>query len=224
MIDEFEDLDTLEKGILQDTLPSQEYPLWKFLVLLVSCFFIMMLTSFIVCIANSQCRRNVPTVHSLLSSQISGPYMLLALSSGLYVFFITSLALYVKTNNKMVVVTGIGVYISVGIMLVVFPFTGWDRNWAIVIFIIALLLWMVNVSAACRKTRRQKLRKLGNLLIILYILSSFVYLVLKLLDPKTIGKNTGILVVEVTGTIAMLGFMSFCLAFVWRVRIIISPK
>jgi len=223
-LDEFDDFHTLERGILQDTIPSQVYPLWKFLILLVSVFFIMILTSFVVCMTNKQCRRNVPTVHSLLSSPISAPYMLLALSSGIYVFFITSMALYVKTNNKLVVITGIAVYASLGCILIVFPFAGWDRNWAIFIFVVTFFLWMISVSYISRKTYRNKLHKLGNVLIGLYTLSSIVYIVLKLLNSKTVGRDTGLLVVEVTGTIGILGFMSFCLAFVWKVKITVSPK
>jgi len=223
-LDEFEDFQTLENGILQDTIPDRQYPLWKFLVLLISVFFIMILTSFVVCASNKQCRRNVPTVHSLLSSPISAPFMLLALSSGLYVFFITCMALYVKTNNKLVVLTGMSVYGSVGCILVLFPFTGFDRNWAIIIFIITFLVWMISVSYVCRKTYRDKLRKIANVLIVLYALSGIVYIVLKLLDSKTIGRNTGILVVEIFGTLMVLGFMAFCLVFVWSVKITVSSK
>ena len=221
-MDEFDNFDILDEGILREKIPNQEYPLWKFLVLLVSVFVIMVLTSFVVCISSSTCRRNVPTVHSLLGSPISGPYMLLALSSGIYVFFITSLALHFITNNKIVVITAVGVYVSIGCMLVVFPFTGWSRNWAIVIFIITFLLWMLSITWSTRKSYNHKTRKLGIGLVVVYTLSSFVYLVLKLLDPRVVGKDTGILVVELVGLFSVMGFMAVCLSYVWKVKITIS--
>ena len=87
----------------------------------------------------------------------------------------------------------------------------------IITIVLEIVLW-------CAISYRNNLRTIGNILIVLYALSSIVYIVLKALTPGTIGRNTGLLIVEITGTCSILGFMSFCLAFVWKVKIKRSPK
>ena len=217
---DFDNFEILENGVAQNKHPSRTFPLWKFLVMLVTVFVVMVLTSFVICIGSSQCRQAVPTVHVLLTSPLTAPYMILGLSAGLYVFFITCLALYVKTESKLIIFTGIGVYGSVGAILVVFPFTGWDRNWAIFGFIVAYMVWMCAVARAFYRTYEDALKRLQFVAIVVYAACGLVYTVLKLVPRDT---RIGLLVVEVVGAIMVIGYMAVCLAFVWGVKITVSP-
>lgn len=217
---DFEEFGILDHGEPQNVREPRTFPLWKFLVALVSIFVIMVMASLVICVSNSECRAAVPTAHTLLSSPMTAPYMILGLSSGLYVFFITCLALYVKTDNKLVVGLGALVYASIGGILVVFPFTGWNRNYAIFGFIAAFMAWMCAVANAFRHTYADKLRRLHFVAIVFYAASSLVYVVLKFVPSTSIG----VMVVQITGALSIVGFMAVCLAYVWDVKITVSPK
>jgi len=218
------DFQILEEGVIQDHVPAKSWSLWNFTILLVSVFFSMILASFIICLVNKECRAAVPTVHVLLSSPLTAPYAILALSSCTYVFFITCFALYHKTNNKMLMLTSVAVYVSIGCILVIFPFTGWANNWGIFFFIIAFFVWMCNVSFALRFTYRIILRRFEIGTIILYALSSLVYTLLKIIQHSVpVDLDVGMLVVEITGTIAMIIYMFICLVYVRNVTITVHP-
>ena len=220
-----ENLEELHEGIVSNQVYPKEYTVLRLLMILISVFFAMITSSLVVCMLNNECKANVPTIQSLLSSQISAPYMYLGLTAALYVFFITCLAMYIKTNNMFVVVTGLGVYVGVGVILFIFPFVGWKKNWAVVIFICMYLLWMSVVMYSCRKSYRRKLKLLGFCCILGYVGSSIGYIVFKTLQPTT-AKHTeiGILVSEIIGAFAVIGFMSFAITYVKDVKITITPQ
>lgn len=221
------DFQILEDGVIQDHVPAKTWSLWHFTILLISVFFSMTLASFIICLVNKECREAVPTVHVLLTSPITGPFAVMGLSAGTYVFFITCFALYHKTNNRMLSVTTIGVYVSLGCIFIVFPFTGWANNWGIFVFIVAFFLWMCNVSFAMRFTYRVVLRRFEVATIVVYTLSSLVYMGLQIAQATVKGVrldlSVGMLVVQVTGTIAIVVYMFICLVYVRSVKITVHP-
>lgn len=218
----FENYEILENGIPQNKRPPRTYQLWQLLIMLITVFLIMILASLIMCVSTKECRISIPTIHVMLTSPKTAPYMVVGLTSGLYVFFITCIALYVKTDNKFVLIGGLGVYASIAAILIVFPFTGWDENWAILLFIGAYLTWMIVIALALRKTYAERLKALQIVTIVIYAGCGIVYAVLKFVP--VINKQIGVLVVDVIGTFAIIGYMSICLALVWNVKVTISPK
>jgi len=220
---DFTNFEILEDGIIQDRIPEKTWSLWSFMILLASVFFSMLIASFIICLVNTECRTSVPTIHVLLSSKLTGPFAFMALSASTYLYFILCFALYHKTNNKFLIATSLAVYASIAAILVVFPFTGWDNNWGIFLFIVVFLFWMVNVAASLRHTYRSVLQRIQVTTIVVYTLCSITYIVLKILK-HTLDINVGLLVVEMVGTVAIIVYMFICLLFVKSVKITVHPR
>lgn len=220
-MEEFESFLEYEEGLEQSRLEPLTYPLWQFLVLLVAVFCAMLLASIFTCVANTECRQSVPTVHVLLTSKISGPFMVMGLSAGIYVFLMISVALYTKRRNKVILAATITVNASIGMILVVFPFTGWDDNWAVLVFIVAFFFWMFTATFSFRDTyKKRALRRVQIGLIVVYLLCAIVYTVLKFV-PNT---NIGLLVTEIVCGTSIIAHLAICVAMAWSVTISSSTQ
>ncbi len=220
--DGIENYEEFNQGLLQNMLYPWEFKLWKLLATLVIPFFVMMLMSFIVCMSDTKCRTSIPTINTLLSSPVSSTFINLALFLGLCIFFVTSMTIWKKTNRYSVAVTSELVLLSVGVILFVFPFTGWKEDGAIIGFIVTFLIWMIYVVLAMKSAKKKLMFKITLSCTIMFIVTSIIYITLSSITTVVPHKDVGVLVVEIVGGISIFVFMAACILFVAKTQVVIE--
>jgi hypothetical protein len=225
-LNEFDDFVAYEDGELLNTTPSRQISLTKFFFILAAVFASMALASAVACLADEECRTKVPTIASLLSFQLTAPYIFFAFVTGIYVFSALSFALYVKTNNWLISAASFLVIISFGIILAVFPFVGWERNLSSFCLVICFFLWMLAVTWSLRKTvLHPRIRRGSIAMIILYGAASLTFIVLKSINPASVPHiDVGVLICEIVGGVSAIIFLFIAFLFVRQVKIELRPQ
>lgn len=201
----------LDESLISNAVPLVVFSARKIIIFTIVAFLITMTMSFTICMTNTNCKNNIPTVYTLLESPLSAPYMYSALGCALFIFVVTCVLLYAKTQMWIIFLSGWIVGGSIGVILFVFPFTGWNGNWAILIFNAAFLLWMAVASFITRERRY----KLKLFLVVLFALATTVHMVLKFVDIHVPNINVGVLVVEIIGAISIVVFFTITIGDIW---------
>lgn len=197
--------------------------LWKLVVVLIIIIVILFFTSLIICVTNDQCRNHIPTVNNMLNSTFTTPFVVSGMNAALGLHLVTATGLYYLTESKfpywsyLQLFFAAAIYLSIIVTMMVFPFTGWQINWANVGIIVSLWLWMLIVLVSlfrhyrARTSPKQSLVKWNGVALLFFVVCSFIYLVLRGIPQlDVIPKDDGILVVEIVGGISFFAFMILC--------------
>jgi len=227
-IDEDENINEMEKRLTDfDEMNQPSFTsvtrLWKLIVILIIIISVLFFTSLIICVTNNQCRNHIPTINNMLNSTFVTPYVVSGMNAALGLHLVTTSGLYYMTAPKfpywgyLQLFFAAAIYLSVIITMMVFPFTGWQVNWANVSIIMSLLLWMIVVLVSLfryyrtRTSSKQRLVKFNGILCLLYFLCALIYIVLRAVpDLDIVPRDDGLLVVEIVGGLAFFGFMILC--------------
>jgi hypothetical protein len=218
----------VENGLLQNrsisNAPALQFALWKLPVALLVVFSIMTLASAIACSRDLVCRQGLPTIHNMLNGSLSGPFMVTAFNFAVGAHVATTAGVYARAVPHsyhwawIQVGCSIGLYATIAIVLLVFPATTWRDDWANLAAIAALCFWMTSVQRALQKTDSKRVLRWSLLLLILFILSSICYIVLRMVPAAAYyagvhGKETGILVSEVIFGASLAAFLILLMVF-----------
>lgn len=208
--------------------------LWRMLAVLLVIVIILFFTSMILCFTNNQCRNHIPTVSNMLNSTFSAPFITSGMNAALGIHLITASGIYYMTEYNaflwswMQMFMACGMYLSIIITMFVFPFTGWETNWANLSIIITAALWMVCAIVALwryynRKiSRKQKLVRWNFALFVVFLLCAISYIVVRAVPLDIVPKDDGILVIEIIGGISFFCFMILCVIHIASLQISIK--
>lgn len=206
--------------------------LWRLLALLVMVICMLCLTSIIICATNNQCRNHIPTVSNMLNSTLVAPFITGGLYGTLGLHLVIASGFYYMLHQQhpywsyLQLFFADTIYLSVIITMLVYPFTGWQMNWAIVTILVTVALWMLIVLLSLiryyqrRTSAKQRLVKFNGILCLLYIVCSIIYIVLRgIPDLGIIPRDDGILVVEIIGGLSFFLFMILCVIHIGGLEI-----
>lgn len=173
----------------------------------------------IVCGTDVQCRNHVPTVHNMLNSTTTAPYITVAFCFALFIHLILSAFIYIDCRKRayywcaLQLVCAVLMYVCMFVTLFVLPATGWTNNWANIPVLVFIALWMLcsNVALSRARTRR---RCIGTQIALdaLFGCCALIYIVVRAVPTLEIpNKDAGILVVEVVGGLAVLAYLCLCI-------------
>lgn len=221
-------------GDERDTTKS--FKVGKVLVGLIVLMVVLFFTSMMLCVTNDQCRNNIPTLSNMLNSTFTTPFVVSGMNAGLGLHLISSWCLFSMTSvhvyiwSMLQVFLAVALYFSVIITMLVFPFTGWESNWANVTVILSLILWMLSVMLCLyrfygrRLQGRRGLLRWNVFLFVLFFSCALVYIVLRSVGSLGIvPKDDGILVVEIVGGLSFFAFMVLLLVHIGGMTVHLSP-
>lgn len=208
----------------EDSRTSDWIKVWKILATIATFGIIAILTGIIICTISDDCRNHIPTMSNMLNATITSPYVVFGMTSGMFVHGGTVFCLFGMTKDHVwiwswaqVIFAGL-TCICLLITMFVFPFTGWERNWANVSVILCVILWMITIMVCLYRYYRRKIqRKRVTLRFLLFFFSLFVACVIVYVVLRSIGslhivpKDDGILVVELVGGISFFLFEALCI-------------
>lgn len=208
-----------------------EYPikLWKILFSVIILITILLLASIAVCGTNQVCRARVPTLNHLLNSNFVAPFLITALNFLLGLHLAVSNGLYYKTLekcyywSKLQLAASVLVYVSIVITMFVFPFTDWEKNWANIAIILALILWMMTTLMTLKRFYRHRLENRRHLLVgsfgatCIYFAGSLGYIVFRAIDLQG-----WILISEIVSGMGVCGFLVLLVVHIWDLQILIK--
>jgi hypothetical protein len=217
-----------------DIEPETEHaiPIWRVGISIFFLIIVLVLSSFLVCFTNEQCRSNIPTLNNLLDSTFVVPFMVTAMNSLLSLHLVVSIGIHRLTMGKAYIgsrvqmVSSILVYVSVVITLFVFPFTSWERIWANITILVTFSFWMSTVIWCLYKYYKYKInlkRKLVTfqlVLMIVYNVSGIGYIIFRFL-PNLIAY---LLAIEIVCGLAMLTFLGVSIVHLCEIKIKILTK
>lgn len=154
--------------------------------------------SILVCAKDEECSSVPPTLNSLMQFPIVLPYVITAINV-VFVFQIL-ICKYLRPRETIQIAATAVVYITLTVTMVVLPFAHWDRNFATYPLLVALGFWMGTVVWTFGK---------GVFVWVIasaitYWLSSFAYMVVRLVSPQEIS---GILATEISCGLSILAFL-----------------
>ena len=208
--------------------------LWRMLAVLLFIMVALFFTSMILCFTNDHCRNHIPTVSNMLNSTFSAPFITSGMNAALGIHLITSAGIYYMTEHKaflwswMQMFMACGMYLCVIITMLVFPFTGWETNWANLAIIITTILWMTCVVVALwryynrKMSGKKRLVRWNVAFLVLFLLCSIIYIVLRSVHMSVVPKDDGIVVVEIVGGISFFLFMILCVIHIAGLQISIK--
>lgn len=208
--------------------------LWRLLAVLILIMVVLFITSMILCFTNDQCRNHIPTVSNMLNSTFSAPYLTSGMNAALGLHLITSTGIYYMTEHNaflwsyLQIFFALSMYLCVIITLLVYPFTGWETNWANLSIILTTIMWMTCVAVALwrhynrKMSWKQRLVRWNVMFLVLFLLCSIVYIVLRSVHMHIVPKDDGILVVEIMGGISFFFFMILCVVHIAGLQISIN--
>lgn len=214
----------------RDTLKT--FKVGKVLVALIALIVVLFFTSMMLCVTNDECRNKIPTLSNMLNSTFTTPFVVSGMNAGLGLHMITTWCLYSMTSvhvylwSMLQVFLAIAVYFSVIVTMFVFPFTGWEANWANLAVIFSLVLWMVSVMLCLYRFYGRKLQGHRGLLrwnvvfFALFAMCTIVYIALRSVGSLGIvPKDDGLLVVEIVGGLSFFAFMVLMLVHIGRMTV-----
>lgn len=197
--------------------------LWRLVLVLIIIIVVLFFTSLIICVTNDQCRNHIPTVNNMLNSTFTTPFVVSGMNAALGLHLVTSAGLYYLTEAKfpywsyLQIFFAAAIYLCIIVTMMVFPFTGWQINWANVSIIVSIWLWLLIVLVSLfrhyqsRTSPKQRLVKWNGVALLLFFICSLIYIVLRGVPHMGIvPRDDGILVVEIVGGIAFFCFMILC--------------
>lgn len=215
----------------EGTQQSKGYALWKVMLVLIGLACFLFMSSAILCGINVECRNHIPTLHNLMNSTFSTPFVVSGMNAVLGLHFISSVSLYqlteARTRYWSLLQVGLAccIYLSTIITLFVFPFTGWEMDWANLSIIISTMLWQ-SVVVLCLwrhyavHASRRTLLKWSIACIVLYASCSLIYIVLRGVQTLSlVARDDGMMVVEIVAGLSFLLFMGFVVVHTARVRL-----
>ena len=182
----------------------------------------------LVCALDSVCREQVPTLNNLLKSPMVMPFLITMLNLTFAMQLFVSIGVYYMTQlktpkwSKLVMITSIFTFVSIGITLFIFPWTSWEKDYANYLIILFVTLWMLTVVTCLKIHYEHSLYAKRHLYLWtlgctgVYVISSLVYIILRSGFPSELS---GILVVEIFGGLAFFIFLVLCLAHIWKMEI-----
>jgi|GWRWMinimDraft_12_1066020.scaffolds.fasta_scaffold13884_3 hypothetical protein len=195
---------------------------WKLQLVLLILFIVFFVGSIILCGISNTCRGHIPTINNMLNSVFTIPYIMCALNTMIGIHFITVIAIYYKTQissyywSRLQIFMAMVVYLCTGITLFVYPFTGWDANWANVSILATYVLWELICMMALWRCERSHHVGLMLSFTVFYILNLIVYIVLRAIPNNF---DVGILVAELLMGLSVLGFLALCVLQVFSMKI-----
>lgn len=210
--------------------------LWKALLFLLLILLCLLLSSFIICLTDYRCKTNIPTVNTLLNSSLASPFIITSINAGVGAHALTSIALYYRAKEitpvwaRLQLLLAFILYCTFAIVLFVYPFTLWDKDWANVSSLIVMALWIFLAQIVIVKINKSRfiqdkaLLRISFAAFIMYILSSIVYIVLRAVPSVgyaagIVGKNIGILVSEILFGLSLVLFMILVVVHIRDIRI-----
>lgn len=194
------------------------------LVLIVASFFTF---SAILCFAKDECKNNVPSLHNMLNSMFSAPFIVTALNTVLSIHGILVVALYGKTHfksyygSRLQIISAILLYILIAITLFVFPYMP-SINYASILIILGLAMWQVAVLITLKNYYQGHLRPKymfpSGLMFGVYVLSACVYVGLKF----SFQNELGIMIVELICGFSVFSFLILLMYHVGNINIVIK--
>lgn len=196
---------------------------WILQLVLLVLFILFFIGSIALCGISNTCRGHIPTLNNMLNSVVAVPYIMCALNTMIGIHFITVLALFYKTNassyywSRLQVIMAMIVYLCTAITLFVYPYTGWESNWANISISFTYLLWEIICMRAIWRCEKKPLH-VGWMLLstLFYALNLIVYIVLRAI-PNNL--DIGILVTELLMGCSVLIFMGLCILQVFQMEI-----
>lgn len=218
--------------VLDHSHNENSFKVGKLLIGLIILIGVLFFTSMMLCVTNDQCRNKIPTISNMLNSTFTTPFVVSGMNAGLGLHLVTTTCLYSMTRVYVMIwatlqlFLAFAIYFSVIITMMVFPFTGWESNWANLSVILSITMWMAAVMLCLYRFYGRKLdRKRGLLrwnvvLLVLFILCTIVYITLRSVGSMGIvPRDDGILVVEIVGGMSFFIFMSLLLVHIGSLEI-----
>lgn len=194
------------------------------LVVIVGCFFGF---SAILCFAKDECKNNVPSLHNMLNSSFSAPFIVTALNTVLSIHGILIVALYGKTHfksyygSRLQIIAAILLYILIAITLFVFPYMP-TVNYASILIILGIAVWKVAILITLKNYYKGHLQPKylfpSGLMFGVYVLSSAVYVGLK----YSFQNELGIMIVELICGFSVFAFLILIMYHVGNISIVIK--
>lgn len=204
----------------------------KILIGLIVLVAVLFFTSIMLCVTNDECRSNIPTISNMLNDTFTTPFVVSGMNAGLGLHLITSWCLYSMTCvhvylwSMLQAFFAVAVYFSIIVTMFVFPFTGWELNWANLTVIFSLILWMASVMLCLYRYYGRKMQGRRGLLrwnvvfFVVFLLCSIVYIALRSVGSLAmVRKDDGLLVVEIVGGLSFFMFMILMLVHIGRMTI-----
>ncbi len=197
---------------------------WKIFLALFAIILFMFITSSIICGSSLECRYHIPTVSNMLNSTIATPFLISGFNAAIGFHFLTVIFLYCMTISGayywsiLQVSSGMIIYASLVVTLFIIPFTGWEHNWANVAVLSGLALWMIMAQVSIKRGLRTSSKKM--LIPFLFYCSCVItYIVVRGVsaDLPENGRDIGMMVCEIVGSISFIVFMLMC---IWEVRFV----
>lgn len=206
-------------------LPSTPIPVWKILLLLSGLVIFVLAGSAIICGTDDKCRNHVPTVQNMLNSTLSTPFFITGVNVALGGHFIIAACITYVTKGRayywgvLQMASAVIIYFCSIATLFVMPFVGWQNNWTNVTILAAIAVWMILAQIALRRGLRNPIRWGFNIMW-LYVICLIPYIVVRAVPDIPIqGKDAGILVCEIVGSLSLVLYMCVCLAHVYNVTV-----
>lgn len=186
----------------------------------------LILSSVVVCGVNATCRNHIPTVSNMLSSTFAAPYLM----GGLVIAFVFHAfivwCLYHACNTKsyywsnLQMFSAYLIYFTCIVTLYVLPFTsGWPDNWANVSILAALCFWMVVTIVSIWRGIPLRPIMWNVIMWLIYTSCVIVYIAVRAVSLPMINKDVGLLVSEIIGGLALVGFMVATISHIWDMSI-----
>lgn len=203
----------------EDEPPSRYVSLHFILILLFGSIVILMAGTIIVCSTNNECAKNVPTMNNLMKQEITLPYLMTAMNILFLLFVICSAGIYYMTNKnhgffgKLLFLSVLATLSSIIVTLFLFPMTSWDKDYANLLIIGSILIWMFSVDVCLWRYYRNlvyshKIPVFWNLVTsIVYLFASVGYTILHIFFSKELS---GILAVEISSAVSFFVFLLVC--------------
>lgn len=200
--------------------------IWKIMCVLLVAMVFILLTAAIVCGTNGHCAHHIPTIHNMLNSPLTAPFVTTSINIIQFVHILLSLALYYMCcrnapyyNILQLIVSAI-FHASLLLTLFLVTFLGWNRNWANVVSIGIWIIWMTLALKCLKRYYRYKPQrhvhrertalKWNWVMLIGCFLFTVIYVVFRALNSTQFNfknKDIVVLVAEVGGGLCILIFI-----------------
>lgn len=204
--------------------PAAGFKTWKIFAVFFGLIVFMVGASAIICGTDAKCTNNIPTVKNMLNSTFATPFIVSGFNAAIGVHLITSTFLYFTTVVKspywsfLQIAFAVLVYTTCILTLFVLPFTSWQNNWANVSTLVALILWMMCTQVSLKRNRKPVVALFSAMM--LFAVCILIYIVVRAVpDIPLEGRDVGILVVTLMGTIALTVFMCVCITHIYNMSI-----
>lgn len=211
-----DDSDLLTTDEEENSLSNNGIPIYKILFILMVCILVFYAASVLVCVTNDECHMNVPDFHNLLNSTISTPYLVTGINSVIGLHIVTVTAFYYKTQSLVQLIMALAMYIAIGLVFFIFPFSSYN-NYASIAVSISTIAWMVVVLFVL-----QRQRNFGRipfyaqcLLFIVYTALNITYIALKFAFYYG-GGHIALLLVELMAVFIMACFIIIIIYFIGK--------